>query len=118
MNTRLQIMTFLGFLLLLLLAYWFAEQPIAVGLVPVPFDKLVHALFGASAAVMLWIIMGQKGARYIVGIVALLSGLEEWHQSFLPGRVPDFYDFLSAAIAATICVVFLRYIVSRYEPIE
>lgn len=31
-----------------------------------------------------------------IDVVALFLGLEEWHQSFLPGRAPNFYDFLLA----------------------
>ena len=88
--------------------YWFAEQPIAVGLIAHPYDKLVHAAMGAGLAFLLWFMMSGKFAWLNVGLVALFSGLEEWHQSFLPGRVPDFYDFLAAVFAAFLSIFFMK----------
>lgn len=109
MNTRIRVTASVLFVLMMFFIYWFAEQPIAVGLVPPPLDKVVHAFMGAGMAFMLWLVLDCKIPWLNIGLVALLSGLEEWHQSFLPGRVPDFYDFLAATGAAFFCVVLLRY---------
>ena len=73
------------FLVALIFLYWFAEQPIAVSLIPPPFDKLVHALLGAGFAIVLWFVMSGKFVWLNVAIVGLFSSLEEWHQSFLSG---------------------------------
>jgi len=109
MNIRIRVTASVLFILMVILLYWFAEQPAAVGLVPPPFDKVVHALLGAGMAFMLWLILDCKVPWLNIGLVALLSGFEEWHQSFLPGRVPDFYDFLAATGAAFLCVMLLRF---------
>jgi len=93
----------------LLVLYWFSEQSIAVGLISSPYDKIAHATFGGGVAFILWLIFKGGFSWANIGIVALLSGLEEWHQSFLPGRVPDFYDFLAATVAAFLCVIWLRF---------
>lgn len=95
------------FLVIMIFLYWFAEQPIAVGLILPPYDKLAHAFMGAGLAVLLCFIFKGKYPWLTIGIVALLSALEEWHQRFLPGRVPDFYDFFAATAAACFVVIFL-----------
>jgi len=96
-------------IVVLLILFWFSEQSIAVGLISSPYDKIAHATFGASVAFILWLIFKGGFSWANIGIVGLLSALEEWHQSFLPGRVPDFYDFLAAAGAAFFCVMLLRF---------
>lgn len=70
------------------------EQPFAVGLVPVPFDKLAHfVVFGSfflildSALVLpLWLALM---------IPLLISAADEFHQMFLPGRQPGLEDWLA-----------------------
>lgn len=123
MNTRIRVTASVLLVVVMIFLYWFAEQPAAVGLISVPFDKLVHAVMGAGLACLLWFALGSKTAGEKAGglnilIVAVLSGLEEWHQSFLPGRVPDFYDFLAATIAASLCVLFLHMLQKKGQKIE
>lgn len=78
-----------------------------------PYDKIAHAVFGGDVDFVLWVIFKGIFGWENIGIVALLSGLEEWHQSFLPGRVPDYYDFLTAAVAATSCLLILHFVVKK-----
>lgn len=108
MSIRIRITASIFFVSALIFLYWFAEQPIAVGLIAAPFDKAVHALMGAGMAFLLCFIFSGRFPWLTVGLVALLSGLEEWHQSFLPGRVPDIYDFIAATAAAAFCVFLLH----------
>lgn len=108
MTTRIRVTASVLFVVVMIFLYWFAEQPAAVGLVPPPFDKVVHALMGAGMALLLWFAFDGKYGWLIITLVAVLSGLEEWHQSFLPGRVPDVNDFFAATSAAFLCVILLR----------
>lgn len=70
------------------------EQPFAVGLVPVPFDKLAHFVaFGALFLILdcalvlpLWLALM---------IPLLISAADEFHQIFLPGRQPGLVDWLA-----------------------
>jgi len=103
MDMRIRVTASVLFILVVILSYWFAEQSAAVGLVPAPFDKVAHALLGAGMAFMFWFILDCKIPWLNIGLIALLSGFEEWHQSFLPDRVSDFYDFLAATGAAFVC---------------
>jgi len=72
----------------------FGAQPFAVGLVPSPYDKLAHALlFGciflvldSALALPLWLALL---------IPLLVSGADEIHQLFLPGRQPSLADWLA-----------------------
>jgi VanZ family protein len=69
-------------------------QPFAVGIVPSPFDKLAHALvFGglflvleSALALPLW---------FLMTIPLLISGGDEFHQIFLPGRQPGLDDWFA-----------------------
>lgn len=108
MNTRTRVTTSVLFVAVMIFLFWFAEQPVAVGLLPAPFDKVVHALMGAGIAFLLWFAFAGKFGWLIIALVAVLSGLEEWHQRFLPGRVPDVNDFLAATGAAILCIIWLR----------
>lgn len=69
-------------------------QPFAVGIVSSPYDKLAHALlFGciflvvdSALALPLWLALL---------IPLLVSGADEFHQLFLPGRQPSLADWLA-----------------------
>ncbi len=82
-------------------------QPQAVGLVPAPWDKLVH---GAFFFVFAWLM-----ARFVslpialVVVLALLVGAaDEIHQSLLPGRVAGWDDLLADVVGAGVGLVRFR----------
>lgn len=87
----------LAALLGVILLFVLGAQPFAVGLFPSPFDKMVHALaFGTlflvldSALVLpLWL---------AIGATMMVSGADELHQIWLPGRVPGLADWLAGAV--------------------
>ena len=113
MNINIRLFCLLVLLAIVPFLFWLGEQPVAVGLISEPYDKLAHALMGAGLAFLFWFVWGRKYSWLTIGVVALLSGLDEWHQSFLPGRVPDFYDFLAATVAACLVVIFMRLVSSQ-----
>lgn len=79
-------------------------QPFAVGLVPTPWDKLVHGVLFALITCGIGFASGlQVRQRLAIAIVAtlLIAVLDEWHQIYLPGRQASWGD-LAADIAGSI----------------
>ncbi len=64
-----------------------------------PSDKVVHfSLYLALGALLAWARhMGGKGIPHaaLVAAGAAYGALDEWHQSFVPGRSPDGLDWLA-----------------------
>ena len=80
-------------------------QPVAVGLIPSPWDKLVH---GVIFALLAWAIGMASGLsdwqRLILAFFgSLLVGvLDEWHQVYLPGRQAGWSDLIADAVGSAI----------------
>lgn len=79
-------------------------QPIAVGLFPAPWDKLAHASFFFIFTFLL--------ARYVslpivlvIALAMLFGAADEIHQSFLPGRVAGWDDWLADVAGAMLGAV-------------
>jgi VanZ family protein len=73
-------------------------QPIAVNLVPEPWDKLLHGAVFALLAGALGLASGFPGWRSptVAFVGSLLVGLlDEWHQLYLPGRQAGYPDFIA-----------------------
>jgi VanZ family protein len=85
-------------------------QPVAVGLIPAPWDKLVHATLFLVFALLIGVAGGQmalRGAGLLVLAVAgatLIGAADEWHQLYLPGRSAGLddlaADFTGALVGA------------------
>ena len=76
-------------------------QPIAVGLVPVPWDKVAHGSVFAVLAAAIGLGSGLRGWRMMllaVGGAVLIGGLDEWHQVYLPGRQAGWDDLAADAL--------------------
>jgi VanZ family protein len=73
-------------------------HPIAVNLVPEPWDKLLHGIVFALLAWALGSASGFQGWRSLAVAFfgSLLIGvLDEWHQLYLPGRQAGWPDFVA-----------------------
>lgn len=80
-------------------------QPLAVGLVPTPWDKLAHGGLYALLAVALGLSSGLGGWRVALLAVAgalLVGALDEWHQIFLPGRQAGWDDLAADGVGGLI----------------
>lgn len=82
-------------------------QPFAVNLVPIPFDKLAHALvFG-----LLFVVL-DHALRLPVAVVAaiplLISLADELHQLSLPGRQPGIGDWLAGLLGILLAALLWR----------
>jgi VanZ family protein len=85
-------------------------QPVAVGLVPPPWDKLVHALVFAVLAAAVGLASGLRGrvmlAVAFCGAVAV-GALDEWHQMYLPGRSAGWDDLAADTIGSALGTMLL-----------
>jgi len=83
------------------------SQPIAVGLIPPPFDKVAHAVvFG-----LLFVLLDHALCLPIVvtaAIPLLISLADELHQRVLPGRQPGLDDWLAGFLGVMVALYFFR----------
>jgi hypothetical protein len=83
--------------------FFWGAQPVAVNLVPAPWDKFLHGTTFAILACGIGLASGLQGSR---GLVISISGalmigvLDEWHQIYLPGRHPSWDDLLADAVGS------------------
>jgi hypothetical protein len=89
--------------------FYMGSQPAAAGLIPPPWDKVVHAAYFAAIAALLWIGMGGRRPWAVIAIAAAVGGADELHQAYLPGREADWLDFATDAGAAALAIALLSY---------
>ncbi len=80
-------------------------QPVAVGLIPSPWDKLAHASLFAVLAACIGFASGLRGRRmflFAFSCALLIGVLDEWHQAFLPGRQAGWDDLVADAAGSLI----------------
>jgi VanZ family protein len=85
-------------------------QPVAVNLVPEPWDKLLHGIVFALLAWALGFASGFHARRSlsVAFFGSLLIGLlDEWHQLYLPGRQAGWPDFVADMMGSLIGTVSL-----------
>ena len=86
-------------------------------------DKVAHlALYGVLGMLSTHAMMrapGWPGARALATVivgVSLFGALDEWHQALIPGRTPDFRDWLADTAGATAASVMTAAVLARREP--
>ena len=92
--------------------YFGGAQPIAVGLIPEPWDKLAHAGVFAVLAACVGYASGWRGrAMWWLGFaVALAVGaIDEFHQMTLPGRAAGWDDLTADTVGAALGATSLRW---------
>lgn len=94
----------LGAVVFVVLLFWGGGQPEAAGLFQPPWDKAVHfAAFGVLA-LMLWIGFQGKWPWLIIFLVGCVGALDEWRQTFLPGRAVSLGDFAMDMVSVVVVV--------------
>lgn len=69
-------------------------------------DKLTHfAVYGLLATLVVRLGRGSRAAWLSVAVVSLYGWLDEWHQSFTPGRTVEAADWLADTAGAALAVV-------------
>lgn len=82
-------------------------QPVAVGLIPAPWDKLAHVVsFGALAAMLELALRPRTWLFFALPLA--VSATDEVHQAFLPGRYASVEDWLAGALGVSLAWWFLR----------
>ena len=83
-------------------------QPVAVGLIPVPWDKVAHCVLFAGFAGLIGLSAGllplrRSGLLVLAFAGALAIGIaDELHQATLPGRQAGWDDLAADAVGALI----------------
>jgi len=81
-------------LMLLLLFIWGGNQPEAAGLIPPPWDKLVHLAWFAVLAGLLHFGLGLRRGVWVAVFCVGVGLWDEWRQLTLPGRSAGLVDLL------------------------
>jgi VanZ family protein len=69
------------------------------------FDKVVHfGAFGLLATLVARVGPGWRGAVWGLVLTSAFGATDEWHQSFVPGRSCDFFDWVADTLGAAIAV--------------
>ncbi|MGE0798201.1 MAG: VanZ family protein [Lautropia sp.] len=82
------------------------QKPIAVGLFVPPWDKVAHLVTYAGLTV-LFVVAADAARRpwRAVAFIAVLGAIDEFAQSFAPGRVADAADWITDVAAAVLTVL-------------
>lgn len=83
-------------------------QPVAVGLVPAPWDKLTHLASFGMLTVMVELALRPR-PWLLVALPMLVSAADEVHQAYLPGRFASIEDWLAGAAGVGIAYLLLRH---------
>ncbi len=88
-------------------------QPVAVGLIPAPWDKLAHAALFALLGMLL--VVATAGRRAWLALAALIAVAvaDELVQTTLPGRVVSVGDLAADAIGAAAGVLAMTLALAR-----
>jgi VanZ family protein len=95
-------------LLMTWLLFYLNSKPFTVGLILPPWDKLAHLLMFSLMTTLLWIGVAGRQPLLLVGLVSAIGALDEWHQSYIPGRSVDFVDLLTDIASAILTVLVLQ----------
>ncbi len=93
---------------LLIGIFWGGAKPVAVGLFPSPYDKLVHFMVYGVIAWSLWVLMNVKSATRTLVAASLIGMLDEIHQIYLPGRSAGLDDLIMDVVGAAMVTLYLK----------
>jgi VanZ family protein len=72
--------------------------------IPAGWDKAAHFCTFALITALLWHGTAGRAPLVVLGAVVAFGALDEVHQSFMPGRTAELFDFFAdAAAAAAVC---------------
>lgn len=85
-------------------------QPVAVNLIPSPWDKLAHGGIFALLACGIGVASGLHGRRrlfFAISTAVLIGAVDEWHQMYLPGRQASWIDLAADVVGSVAGAVLL-----------
>ena len=79
-----------------------------LGLPGLPSDVGHTLLFAGLSAITLWSLVGPRPRCALIAVLVCLvfAASDEWHQHFVPGRVPSLEDVLADGIGIVLGVAF------------
>ncbi|MFN4238414.1 MAG: VanZ family protein [Vogesella sp.] len=113
MAWRLAVLLLLSSLVALL--FWFQHQ-LWLPTVNPPYDKLVHAVaYGSALLLAGWSLRPTFWRCLVLALLGMAVGAgQEWHQSWLPGRVASVEDWL-ADVAGLLVGLLLCWLLSCWQ---
>jgi VanZ family protein len=100
-------------LALLSLFIWGGNQPEAAGLIPPPWDKLVHLAWFAVLAGLLHAGLGLRRGLWVAAFCVGVGLWDEWRQLSLPGRSAGWDDLLFDAAGIALGVMLAGWVGRR-----
>jgi VanZ family protein len=88
-------------------------QPIAVGLIPSPWDKLAHALLFAVLGALLMIASAGRWGALAVAVLIAIALADELLQADLPGRIVSAADLTADVVGAVAGVAAMALVLAR-----
>ena len=88
-------------------------QPIAVGLIPSPWDKLAHVALFAALGVLLMIASAGRRVWLVLAVLLAVATADELLQGDLPGRVVSLADLAADAVGAVAGVAAMTLALAR-----
>ena len=89
----------------------FTSLRAVIALPPGQWDKLGHFLvYGAFAVLGFFMVKTLKSYLWLCLGIILYSVLMEFLQSFVPGRVPSFYDIVANTIGVVLGAIVVNYL--------
>ncbi len=108
----------LGCLILLLGAIFVGgEAPGAGRLFAPPWDKVAHLLVFGSIGIFVALSIPTFPTVTILPIVAAIGAMDEFHQTFLPGRQADFGDWLADLVGGMLALLIMARLRFVYSPV-
>jgi VanZ family protein len=93
------------FLALIANLFFHGSKPYAVGLVPHPWDKVVHALLFAILATLIRLTLPTLPSVGVLTFIGAIALADELHQLSLPGRNADVIDWVADVAGAAVALL-------------
>jgi VanZ family protein len=88
-------------------------RPIAVGLIPSPWDKLAHAALFAALGALLMVASAGRWRRGVVAVLIVVALADELAQTALPGRMVSVTDLTADVVGAVAGVAAMTLALTR-----
>jgi VanZ family protein len=109
----LRVVCVLLFLALIANLFFHGSKPYAVGLVPHPWDKVVHALLFAILATLIRLTLPTLPSVGVLTFIGAIALADELHQLRLPGRNADVIDWVADVAGAAVALLVIKLVIKR-----
>lgn len=71
------------------------------------YDKITHFFLYSVLTLLFFYAFGSRGWQFFL-IIVVIAIIDEFHQSFIPGRLSSFYDLIADMIGGGVTFWFLK----------